>query len=156
MKTTVSLKEYKTYSADIFWNPISKGLENLKKSLKLSVKDIWGSVKYLYDISTETDEEKIAQLKTNRNDVLNTMAGEYKSLWGSIVQTNPDFAIWALLAAPGPYLLANLTLTGRANLNQLQNFCKDAGIPAETLDKLLGNPMESPESVENVKRMMIS
>lgn len=156
MNNQRDLKEYKHYSYTILWNPISKGLENVKKAFKLGLKDFIGAIKYAWKITVETDLEKIKKLKTNRVDALNKMSEEYKSLWGNIVETNGDFAAYAMLAAPGPYFAAYLTLNGRANLIELQQFCRDAGIPTKTLEKFLGNPAESPEDAEYIKRLMLS
>jgi len=149
------LNEYKHYSHTILWNPISKGLENVKKAFKLGVKDLWGALKYAYNITVETDEEKIKKLKTDRKDTLNKLASEYKSLWGDIVETNGDFATFAMLAAPGPYFAAHIALNGRANLIELHQFCKNAGIPSETIERFLGNPPESPDDAEYIKQLML-
>ena len=155
MKREQDLNEYKQYSYTILWNPISKGIANVKKALKLSIKDLWGSVSYAFKITVETDEKKIQELKSNRQVALNRLSEEYKQLWGDIVETNEDFSAFAMLAAPGPYMVSYFSMNGRAHLNDIQQFCKNAGITSEVLEGFLGNPAESPEDAEYIKRMML-
>ena len=155
MNSKRDLNESYNYSHTILWNPISKGLKNLKQAFKLGLKDIWGSIRYAYKITIATDEKRIEELKRNRNDALNKLSEEYKQLWENVVETNEDFSTFAMLAAPGPYLAAYFTLNGRANLQSVQQYCKNAGISTKTLEKFLGNPAESPDDIEYIKRMML-
>jgi hypothetical protein len=155
VKKQVELNEYKHYDASILWRPISKGIDNVKNALKIGAKDIWGALKYTFDIAVTTDKESIKKIKDKRNAALNKLSTEYVSLWGNIVSANEDMTAFAMMAAPGPYLAAYLTTNGRARLHDISEFCKDVGIPSSMLEKYLGNPVESEKSVEYVKKMML-
>ncbi len=155
MKKQVELNEYRHYSASVLWQPISKGIDNVKNALKIGAKDIWGALKYTFDIAVTMDKESIKKIKDKRNAALNKLSTEYVGLWGNIVSANEDMTAFAMMAAPGPYLAAYLTTNGRARLHDISEFCKDAGIPSSMLEEYLGNPVESEKSLEYVKKMML-
>lgn len=155
MKLNNELNEYKVYSTDIFWDPISKGIENVKSAFSTGFKDVWGSISYAFKVAIELDKNKINELKRNRKDALNKLTIEYKNLWKNVVSTNEDISTFAMIAAPGPYFVAYLRMNGRVNLQDLSGFCKDAGVSAPILNKFLGNPVDSEGDIEYTKRLML-
>jgi hypothetical protein len=120
------------------WEPLKGSFGNVIKAISLAAKDIWGSLAYAFKLTFTFNEEKIKEIKTNRQQALNNIASEYEGLWKNVVNANPDMSTLAMIAAPGPYFAAYITLNGRSTALGIQNFIKDAGVGSGWFDKFLG------------------
>jgi hypothetical protein len=114
-----------TVSYRVLWDPISAGIDNTIRATKLAIKDIWGSLKYTFNITFALDEEKIKRIKKSRAEEKERYAQEYATLWRDLKATNPDFYAIAFVASPALYLSTYLTLNGGKHAIEVKKFIKD-------------------------------
>ena len=120
------------------WEPLKGSFGNVLKAISLAAKDVWGSLIYALKLTFTFDKAKIDEIKTNRRQTLNSIAGQYEELWKNTVDANPDMSTLAMIAAPGPYFAAYMTLNGRQTVIGMHNFIKDSGIGSDWFDKFFG------------------
>jgi hypothetical protein len=120
------------------WEPLKGSFNNVLKAISLAAKDVWGSLAYALKLTFTFDKAKIREIKTNRQQTLNNISGEYEKLWAGVVASNPDMSTLAMIAAPGPYFAAYIALNGRRTALGMQNFFKDAGVDSSLFDKFFG------------------
>lgn len=120
------------------WEPLKGSFSNVLKAIRVAAKDVWGSLSYAFKLTFTFDEKKIEEIKNNRQQTLNNLSEEYKELWANAINSNPDMSTLAMIAAPGPYFAAYITLNGRQAALTAHNFIKDAGVGSGWFDKFLG------------------